>query len=238
MYSQRGFALVLRLEQFNANILWRPTAADLKRIESRSPPHAIEGRETKGMCDLSRTHLLPPPTKTARDAPLSLTQLGILVFLAVYWIPAFSEIDRSAYRHSTIEEVVAQHGLKVGTSEPAGGDTFLIAPEYKYRLQLKATGRIRELTPDAAAALSAWSQTHPDLPAFLKEYTHEVEVTVDDKPVWLIWQRALVAPFRAERSDGGDIEVYAILAGTFRGKLLLLVTAFVRCDDVVRHLFR
>jgi hypothetical protein len=155
-----------------------------------------------------------------------LTRAGILVFLIVFWSPAFSGIDRSAYRSSTIGDVVAKHGLKVGSSEIAEKDTLLIAPEHKYRLRLRATGRIRELPPDTIVALSAWSQTHPDLPVFLKEYTHEVEVAVDDKPVWLIWQRSLVAPFRAERSSGGDIDVYAILAGAFHGKLLLFVTAF------------
>jgi hypothetical protein len=156
----------------------------------------------------------------------SLIHVGILIFLAAYWVPAYSEVDRSAYRYSTIDEVIAKHGLKVGSSEIAEKDTVLIAPEYKYRLRLTATGRIRELPPDTIAALSAWSQTHPNLPAFLKEYTHEVEVTVDDKPVWLIWQRSLVAPFRAERNGSDDIDVYAILAGAFHGKLLLFVTAF------------
>ena len=154
------------------------------------------------------------------------TQIGTFVVLSAFWSPVLSQIDRSAYRYSTIAEIVAKHGLKVGSSESAKGDSALIAPEYKYRLKLKATGRIRELTPDAAAALTAWSQTHPDLPAFVKEYTHEVEVVVDEKPVWLIWQRSLVAPFGADRSSGGDIEVYAILGGTFHGKLLLAVTAF------------
>ncbi|HEV2037921.1 MAG TPA: hypothetical protein VGQ96_04865 [Candidatus Eremiobacteraceae bacterium] len=114
----------------------------------------------------------------------------------------------------------------MGSSEVSEKDTVLFAPEYKYRLRLTVTGRIRELTPDAAAALSACSQTHRDLPTFLKEYTHEVEVAGDDKPVWLIWQRSLVAPFRAERSGGGDIDAYAILAGAVHGKLLLFVTAF------------
>jgi hypothetical protein len=74
--------------------------------------------------------------------------------------------------------------------------------------------------------LSACSQPNPDLPAFLKEDTHEVEAAVADKAVWLIWQRSLVAPFRAERSSGGDIDMYAILAGAFHSKLLLFVTAF------------
>jgi hypothetical protein len=67
---------------------------------------------------------------------------------------------------------------------------------------------------------------HADLPAFLKHYTHEVEVVVDERSVWLLWQHSLVTPFREERSGGGDIEVLAILAGTFRGRLLLFVTAF------------
>jgi hypothetical protein len=157
----------------------------------------------------------------------SLLQVGILFFMAFYGSPAQSEIDRSAYRYSTIDEVIAKHGLKVGSAEIAEkNDTVLIAPGYKYRLRLRATGRLRELSPDTVEALSAWSQTHRDLPAFLKEYTHEVDVAVDDRSAWLIWQRSLVAPFRAERGSGGDIDVYAILAGAFRGRLLLLVTAF------------
>lgn len=154
------------------------------------------------------------------------TPVGVFVLLTVFGFPAFSQIDRSAYGYSTIEQIVAKHGLRVGAAAIAERDTVLIRPEYKYRLLVKATGRIRDLTPDAAAALSAWGQTNPDLPAFLKEYTHEVEVMAEDKPVWLIWQRSLVAPFRAERSSAGQIEVYVILAGAFHGKLLLLATAF------------
>lgn len=175
---------------------------DLKRTERRPLLHAINGRGVEGV------------------------RAFILVFLVVYWSPAFSEIDRSAYRDSTIDEVIAKHGLRVGSSEISEKDSVLIAPGNKYRLRLTVTGRIRELTPDTAEALAAWSRIHADLPAFLKEYTHEVEVAVDDKPVWLIWQRSLVAPFRAERSSGGDVDVYAILAGAFHGKLLLFVTAF------------
>ena len=148
------------------------------------------------------------------NAHKCLTRASVLFCLTILCSLAHSEVDRVAYRSSTIEEIVATHG------------TLLIAPDFKYRLRLKATGRMRELTSDAAAALAAWGKMHSDLPAFLKEYTHEVEVTVDAKPMWLLWQRSLVEPFRAERSDGGDIEVYAILAGVFRGKPLLFVTAF------------
>ena len=153
---------------------------------------------------------------------VSLAKIAFLVLMVGWCAHASSQVDRSAYRPSTVEEIIAQHGLKVGSSK----ETRLIAPEFKYRLQLRATGRIREMSPDAFDAISSWSQMHADLPAFVKEYTHEVEVGIDDKSVWLIWQRALVQPFRAERIGGGNIEAYAILAGSFRGNLLLFVTAF------------
>jgi hypothetical protein len=175
---------------------------NLREIERRPLLHAIKGRGIGGL------------------------RAFIFLVLAVSWSPVFAQVDRSAYRHSTIDEVVAKHGLRVGTSEISEKDTVLIAPEYKYRLRLTVTGRIRALTPDAGEALSAWSQTHADLPAFLKEYTHEVEVAGNDKPVWLIWQRSLVVPFKVERSSGGGIEAYAILAGAFHGRLLLFVTAY------------
>lgn len=156
----------------------------------------------------------------------SRARIGFLWLLVGLCSQAAAQIDRPAYRNSTIEEIVAAHGLKLGSSESAEADTVLFAPDFKYRLRLKATGRIRELSPDATAALAALGKMHSDLPAFLKEYTHEVEVVLDDRSLWLLWQRSLVAPFRAERSGGGDIEVHAILGGTFRGRALLLVTAF------------
>lgn len=156
----------------------------------------------------------------------SLAKIAFLVLMVGWCAQASSQVDRSAYRPSTVEEIIAQHGLNVESSAPAAKETHLIAPEFKYRLQLRATGRIRELTPDTVDAMSAWSQIQAGLPAFVNEYTHEVEVALDDRSVWLLWQRALVSPFRAERSGGGNIEAYAILAGSFRGKLLLFVTAF------------
>lgn len=156
----------------------------------------------------------------------SLAQIGFVVLLAGWCSQALSQVDRSAYQPSTIDQIVAEHELKVESSAVTEAETRLIAPEFKYRLRLRATGRIRELTPEAVEAISIWSGMVEGLPAFVKAYTHEVEVEIDDKSSWLLWQRSLVAPFRAERSQGGEIEVYAILAGTFRGKLLLFVTAF------------
>jgi hypothetical protein len=175
---------------------------NLKEIERHPLLHAIKGRGIEGL------------------------RAFIFLVIAVSSSPVFAQVDRSAYRYSTLDEVIAKHRLRLGTSEISDKDTVLIAPEYKYRLRLTVTVRIQEVTPDAAAALLAWSQTHPDLPAFLKEYTHEVEVAGNDKPVWLIWQRSLVVPFKVERSSGGGIEAYAILAGAFHGRLLLFVTAY------------
>lgn len=137
-----------------------------------------------------------------------------------------AQIDRAAYRYTTIQELISANGLSVNSRERPYQDTTLLAPTQKYRLQLTATGRIRELSPDTQAALTAWTPTHPGLEVFLKEYTHEVEVAHNESTLWLLWQRKLVVPFQVERGGGGDIDVYALLAGTFKGQLLLLATAF------------
>ena len=158
--------------------------------------------------------------------PIWMRTLATLVLFAGFASAGLCQVDRTAYRHTTIEELTATHRLTIGAPELASRDTVLIAPQYKYRLQFKATGRIRDLSPTSQEALAAWTPMHRDLQAFLKEYTHEVEVVQDDRPLWLPWQRKLVAPFQAERGGGGDIEAYAILAGVFRGQLLLVVTAF------------
>lgn len=170
----------------------------------------------------------PPSRRGGKSmaAPIWMRSVAALLLFAGFASSALGQVDRTAYRYTTIEELTATHGLKIGGSELAGRDTFLIAPEYKYRLQFKATGRIRGLSPTSQEALAAWSPMHPSLRAFLKEYTHEVEVVQDYRPLWLPWQRKLVAPFQAERGGGGDIEAYVILAGVFRGQLLLVVTAF------------
>lgn len=163
---------------------------------------------------------------SAMRLPRAYAKAAIFALLILTGFPAFSQVDRSAYRDSTIEEIVATLRLPVGVTESTEEVSVLLPPEFKYRLRVNATGNIRQLTPDTAAALSVWGRTESGLPAFLKEYTHEVEVIANDKPVWLIWQRSLVAPFRAERSSGSAMDIYAICAGTFQGRLMLLITAF------------
>lgn len=158
--------------------------------------------------------------------PRLLAKVAILALLTVFGAPALAQIDRAAYRDSTVDEVIATLRLPIGGSENVNRVDVVLPPEFKYRLQVNATGKIRALTPDTAAALTIWGRTEPGLPAFLKEYTHEVEVLANDTPLWLVWQRSLVAPFQAERSNGGAMNVYAICAGSFQGRLLLLVTAF------------
>lgn len=158
--------------------------------------------------------------------PRTLVNATFFALLSAFGLPAYAQIDRAAYRDATIDEVVATLRLPVGASDSSEASTVLLTPEFKYRLKVNATGNIRPLSPETANTLSTWGRTESRLPAFLKEYTHEVEVTANEKPVWLIWQRSLVAPFRAERSNGGAMEIYAICAGALQGRLLLLVTAF------------
>jgi hypothetical protein len=164
-----------------------------------------------------------PERATTSSQVLAIGRCAAFALLTAFGTPAVSQVDRSAYRDSTIDEIIATLQLPVGPTQSAEGLTVLLPPEFKYRLKVNATGNIRELAPDTAAAMSEWGKTEPGLPAFLKEYTHEVQVTANDASIWLVWQRSLVAPFRAERGNGGAIDVYAICAGAFRGRLLLLV---------------
>lgn len=158
--------------------------------------------------------------------PRTLVSAAFFALLSAFGHPAYSQVDRSAYRDATIDEIVATLRLPAGAADSSEANTVLVTPEFKYRLKVNATGNIRPLSPETAATLSTWGRTESRLPAFLKEYTHEVEVTANENSLWLIWQRSLVAPFKAERSNGGAMEIYAICAGASQGRLLLLVTAF------------
>ena len=166
------------------------------------------------------------PSPAARILPRTLVRAAFFALLSACALPAYSQVDRAAYRDASIDEVISTLRLPVGTSDSSEPNTVLLTPEFKYRLKVNATGNIRPLSPETAATLSTWGRTESRLPAFLMEYTHEVEVMANEKPLWLIWQRSLVAPFRAERGNGGAMEIYAICAGASQGRLLLLVTAF------------
>ena len=199
-------------------------------------------RKAKSACLLDRSipsgHALPSASRLSRrrDAPArcpgasilprKLVSAAFFALLTAFGFPASAQIDRSAYRDATIDEIVATLRLPAGAADSSEANTVLVTPEFKYRLKVNATGNIRPLSPETAAALSTWGRTEAGLPTFLKEYTHEVEVTANARPIWLVWQRQLVAPFRAERSNGGAMEIYAICAGAIQGRLLLLVTAF------------
>ena len=121
---------------------------------------------------------------------------------------------------------MAAYRLRVNPDDLANADAHIVKPELKYRLRLRTTGQIREVSPGATSILQSLSFRYAYLSEFLKEYTHEVEVVHENKSTWLPLQRRLLAPFRAERPFGGMVDAYVVLVGNRGDELLLLVTAY------------
>lgn len=154
------------------------------------------------------------------------TGAALLFQIVLFVTPVHAQINRDAYQTSNIDDVMAEYRLQVAPEDTVGDAAKLIKPSSKYRFRLKATGRIRDASPDAVDVLRALGFRYTNLIEFLKEYTHEIEVIHREKSMWLMWQRGLVVPFLAERRSGGSIDVYAVLAGNRGQEPLLLVTAY------------
>lgn len=102
-----------------------------------------------------------------------------------------------------------------------------VPPVFRYRLKLATTGAVRELAEPRLSALQAWGRSLRDGAAFVKVFTHEVEVEAQGRKFWLPWQSSLVAPFKAELGAGGHLRVNVLLAGAVQSELLLLGVAFI-----------
>jgi hypothetical protein len=61
---------------------------------------------------------------------------GLLILMVS---PVFSQVDRSAYRFSTLDEIAATLRVPVGVTENTEVATVLLPPEFKYRLRVNAT---------------------------------------------------------------------------------------------------
>lgn len=139
---------------------------------------------------------------------------------------SLSQVDTSLYVPSTVSGIMAQHGIEKHFPNLGLQDIILIPPGSRYRLDLEATGQIRELSEEYRPVLDMWSKQSPGLPDFVRVYTHQVEVKTENGPLWILWQQTLVKPFQEERSAGGRIRVYAHFACVFHRQPLLLVTMF------------
>ncbi|MFO0995110.1 MAG: hypothetical protein U1F33_00395 [Alphaproteobacteria bacterium] len=150
--------------------------------------------------------------------------VGGFLALCLLSLPAagLAQVDKSAYRPIDYDAIYAENGL---AGKP-DGDVSLFPPALKYRISVRSTGAMRDLTPGSSELLALWGRMSPQLPAFIARYTREVEIAVGAKTHWVLLQRELVEDYKAEVKPGAAVDLYVVLAGAAKGELLLLATEF------------
>ena len=104
--------------------------------------------------------------------------------------------------------------------------TVFTHPSVRLESTVRATGKVRPISPRTAAFLKGYLDTKFVPPAFLALYTSEVEVVEGSRVAWVALQDSLVPPYRDELGKGGQARIHGIVAGLNRGEIVVLVVGF------------
>ena len=139
--------------------------------------------------------------------------------------PVAAQSSGDPFRPSEYSAILPEHRLVSDFESLTDGSQIYIPPIFRYRLTLQTSGVIQEVAEPRHKALERWAGTFR-AHDFVQRFTHEVEVTADDKTFWLPWQQALLKPFNDEMRGGGSLSVKVLFAGAIKGQLLLLAIGY------------
>jgi tetratricopeptide (TPR) repeat protein len=137
------------------------------------------------------------------------------------------------YRPTTLQAEAARY-LKKHPRGNLGNPTAVQTshPPERYQSRVRFTGRFRPLSPERVKQVNdfyrGWELTHriPDLPGGAAR--QEVEVEEAGSLRWVPIQEAMVAPLKAERGEGGLIDLFVMLLGDLDGDPIFIAGGFHR----------
>lgn len=153
------------------------------------------------------------------------TAIGLLAMASRR--PAFGQGQR--FKPMEYRDIPADSRIQEGMAKMVAENVrqIYVPPLFRYRLKLSTTGAVQELTEPRLSAIQAWGHSLRDGPAFVKVFTHEVDVETQGTRFWLPWQSSLVAPFKEELGSGGHLKANVLLAGAIQTEVLLLGISFI-----------
>lgn len=129
------------------------------------------------------------------------------------------------FRSAAIANILAEHDLSSGATATQGRDQVLVPPNFRYRLTLNASGKMRAISLQRKNALERWAFTY-NTAAQIQYVDYEVEVSDGQRTFWLPWKKPHLMRFSDEFRGGGTMMAGVLLTGAIDNELLFVVIAF------------
>ena len=131
----------------------------------------------------------------------------------------------TTFRPATITNILAEHDLSTNITASQGRDQVLVPPNFRYRLTLNASGKMRAISMQRKNALERWAIAY-NAAAQIKYVDFEVEVSDGQRTFWLPWKKPHLVRFSDEFRGGGTMMAGVLLTGAIDNELLFVVVAF------------
>ena len=147
-----------------------------------------------------------------------------LLLLVLSLSASAQDFDYGAYKPATLSELVAGAGKHSADWFSEGH------PRYQTRATF--TGRLRQTPANTRQFILLWVRAngHPD--SYAEVFEQEVEITQDATRCWMPVQKVLVDQLQAEVPAGAQVDLYVLLMGGQRDRIVFAVSEFDAPTDV------
>lgn len=152
-------------------------------------------------------------------------KIYILFIISFITSPTYAEFDFNAYQITTFVDIKASHTddlLKASQKS----NYVVSAASFKYNLPITFTQELRKITGDNKTVIKAWQQTLRVPDNFVNLYQYEFKAVFGKETYWIPVQDELLPSMGAELLSGDKFELYVLLIGAIKNKLVFLTTEF------------
>lgn len=128
------------------------------------------------------------------------------------------EFDYSAYKPARLSELAAGAG--------AHATDWFAEGHPRYQTRATFTGRLRQTPAETRQFIAGWVKAmgHPD--TYAGVFQQEIEITQDATRYWMPVQDVLVEQLQAEVPAGAELDLYLLLMGGQRDRIVFAVSEF------------
>jgi len=146
----------------------------------------------------------------------------ILFFILM---PAYAEFDFDAYQTTSFADIKASHRddlLKASQKS----DYVISAATFKYRMTVTFTKKLRKLSANNKTVINAWQNALRVSDDFVNLYQYEFKAVFGKESYWIPVQEELLPHMGSELHAGDKFELYIIVIGAIKNRLVFLTTEF------------
>ena len=146
-----------------------------------------------------------------------------LLLLLLSTSAAGQEFNYDAYKPAALTQIAASH--------PAQSADWFAEGHPRYRTRVTFSGHVRPMAEDLRKFVGCWVKAMGHPAAYADIFQQEIEVSQDGVSYWMPVEDVLVEQLQAEVLPGAEVDLYLLLMGGRRDRIVLAVSEFDAVAD-------